>query len=274
MTAAAHTSLPSLDDIVFEGRNKAYGAYVLRKVYGRHITTAVLLSTALTALLLAVPLAVRWIWPPLVEAPAFDLEEKPVIQLGQFRIEPPKPATAVVPAMASAPRASATPVKVVPDDKVKTTTTPIIDEPRVDGPSIDGPVTTGDIDVGSGDTGGKNDTVDQPVAPPAAASQPFVHVEVMPEFAGGVAALTKYLQRQLHYPPQALKAGVEGKVYISFTVNADGSITDVDVLKGLGYGTDEEASRVIRQMPAWKPGYQNNHPVRVRYTLPITFQYE
>ncbi|GAB3300773.1 energy transducer TonB [Hymenobacter tenuis] len=271
MTAAAHTSLPSLDDIVFEGRNKAYGAYVLRKVYGRHIITAVLISTSLAAFLIAVPLAMQQFWPSVVEAaPLVDLGDESVIKLEDVRFEQPKPATAAASAVAPVPR-PATPLKIVPDDQVKATPPSTAPETTVDGPSMEGPVAAGDMEVGVGG-GSSHDTVELPAAP--AVNQPFVHVEVMPEFAGGVAALTKYLQRQLHYPPQALKAGVEGKVYISFTVNADGSITDVDVLKGLGYGTDEEASRVIRQMPAWKPGYQNNHPVRVRYTLPITFQYE
>jgi protein TonB len=101
-----------------------------------------------------------------------------------------------------------------------------------------------------------------------------MHVEVMPEFAGGQEALRRYMQRNLRYPGTALSTGVAGKVYITFVVNADGSISNVEVLKGLGYGLDEEATRVVRGMPAWKPGQQNNHAVAVRYTMPITFRYE
>ncbi len=96
----------------------------------------------------------------------------------------------------------------------------------------------------------------------------------MPEFVGGPAALQHYMQQNLRFPPQALRNSVDGRVYISFTVQADGSIADVQVLKGLGFGTDEEATRVVKNMPAWKPGKQNKHAVAVRYTMPITFKYE
>lgn len=96
----------------------------------------------------------------------------------------------------------------------------------------------------------------------------------MPEFAGGQAALLRYLRDHLHYPGRALAAGVGGKVFLSFVVGADGSISEVTILKGLGYGLDEEAQRVVRQMPTWTPGYQSKHAVPVRFTLPITFQYQ
>jgi protein TonB len=93
----------------------------------------------------------------------------------------------------------------------------------------------------------------------------------MPEFAGGQAALLRYLRQHLRYPSSALAAGVGGRVFMSFVVGADGSISEVTILKGLGYGLDEEAQRVVRQMPAWVPGYQSKHAVPVRFTLPITF---
>ncbi|UOQ81063.1 energy transducer TonB [Hymenobacter sp. 5414T-23] len=96
----------------------------------------------------------------------------------------------------------------------------------------------------------------------------------MPDFVGGQAALAKYLQRHLRYPASALRSSISGRVFVAFTVNSDGTIKDVEILKGLGYGTDEEATRVISAMPAWKPGRQNNRAVPVRYTLPITFRYE
>ncbi|UOQ66733.1 energy transducer TonB [Hymenobacter volaticus] len=109
-------------------------------------------------------------------------------------------------------------------------------------------------------------------APPAPTI--FLTAEIMPEFLGGQEALQRYMQKNLRYPSLALRNNIEGKVYISFTVMADGSVADVQVLKGLGYGTDEEAARVVRNMPAWKPGQQNKHAVSVRYTMPITFRYE
>ncbi|AHJ95949.1 energy transducer TonB [Hymenobacter swuensis] len=275
MTTAAHTSLPSLDDMVFEGRNKAYGAYVLRKVYGQHVAKAVAISIALAVVLIAIPVLVQRIWPAVVVVP-------PIVPSGPFVDIMPPPAITPPAAVDVAPATPTVvvrpvtiiPTRIAPDDQVK-------DVPKEDAitqPVVDGPVVVGDIPkVGNGSVAAVtgpvgNDTATKPAAP--SVTQPFVHVEQMPEFIGGNAALIKYLQKQLRYPAQALRASVEGKVFMSFTVNTDGTINDVTVLKGLGYGTDEEASRVIRQMPAWKPGYQNNHAVPVRYTLPITFKYE
>lgn len=273
MTTAAHTSLPSLDDMVFEGRNKAYGAYVLRQVYGRHVTKAVALGITLTALLIAVPVIVQRVWPTdIIETS--DIVEDPVTLTYFANIEPTKPQQTASAASVTIRTHTDAPPKVVRDEDVKT-----LDKPEITAPVADGPVVLGDINK-DGDGGssvipgakGGNDTAANTTAPTVV--KPFVHVEQMPEFLGGNAALMKYLQKQMKYPPQALRAGVEGKVFISFTVNTDGSIDDVEVLKGLGYGTDEEAARVISKMPAWKPGYQNNHAVPVRYNLPITFKYE
>ncbi len=99
----------------------------------------------------------------------------------------------------------------------------------------------------------------------------FLSVDQMPMFAGGDAALFKYLGNNINYPARAKQAGVEGLVVVTFVVAANGDIQDVTVLKGLGYGTDEEAMRVIEHMPAWTPGRQNGRAVPVRYTLPIRF---
>jgi len=120
------------------------------------------------------------------------------------------------------------------------------------------------VDAGPGDASTTS------IAP--AVTGPYIVVEKMPEFAGGQAALLRYLQKNLRYPATALAAQAEGRVFLSFVVQADGSISEVTILKGLGYGLDEEATRVVRQMPAWTPGYQSKHAVPVRFTLPITFK--
>ncbi|RZL08099.1 MAG: energy transducer TonB, partial [Hymenobacter sp.] len=114
---------------------------------------------------------------------------------------------------------------------------------------------------------------DGPVETAAPAmTEAFTYVEKMPEFAGGQAALLRYLREHLRYPSQALREQAEGRVFMSFVVRADGTIAEATVLKGLGYGLDEEALRVVRQMPAWTPGYQAQHAVAVRFTLPISFK--
>ena len=96
-------------------------------------------------------------------------------------------------------------------------------------------------------------------------------LDVMPEPDGGAAGWTKFLERNLRYPGQATDAGKSGKVWVSFIVEKDGQISNVLVDKGVGYGMDEEALRVLKLSKKWKPGMQNGQPVRVKYTLPLVF---
>ncbi len=99
-------------------------------------------------------------------------------------------------------------------------------------------------------------------------------VEQAPEFIGGNAAMGEFLRKNLKYPPQAASAGIQGRVFISFVVGADGKIENVQTLKGIGFGCDEEAERVIKLMPKWKAGRQSGTPVRVKFNLPVVFQME
>ena len=99
----------------------------------------------------------------------------------------------------------------------------------------------------------------------------FTIVEHSPEFSGGSDSLKRYLLKNVSYPPEAKKAGIKGRVFTSFIVETDGSITDVQLLRGLGYGCDDEAIRVVKTMPRWQPGTQSGRPVRVRYNLPVLF---
>ncbi|MBX2980065.1 MAG: energy transducer TonB [Flavobacteriales bacterium] len=100
----------------------------------------------------------------------------------------------------------------------------------------------------------------------------YTIVEVMPEFPGGKEALLEYLQKNVVYPPKAQAAGISGTVYVTFVVRPDGSITDAKVLRGIGGGCDEEAQRVVKSMPNWKPGTQRGVAVPVQYNLPVRFK--
>jgi len=99
----------------------------------------------------------------------------------------------------------------------------------------------------------------------------FQVVEDMPEFPGGSAGMSQFLAGTLHYPQEARQAHVQGVVFVGFVVNRQGAVTDVMVLKGIGHGCDEEAARVVKLMPSWKPGRQKGKRVSVRYSLPIKF---
>ncbi|MBD2713873.1 TonB family protein [Microvirga sp. STR05] len=265
----------TLDDMVFEGRNKAYGAFILRRLYHQHLARASAIAILLSLLFISSPLIVRWLFPPLVEAaapielppPVVELMKPPVLDSHKEVAPPVAPVRPIV-----RPPAQDIATQVVKDELVK---------PEIVKPTITdvGPITdietiagsTGKSGTGTGTGTGKSDSgTTKPASPPA----PFITAEVMPQFVGGNEALMKYMQKNLKYPPLALRSNIEGKVFISFTVQADGSIADVQVLKGLGFGTDEEAVRVVKGMPAWVPGQQNKRSVAVRYNMPITFRYD
>jgi protein TonB len=100
----------------------------------------------------------------------------------------------------------------------------------------------------------------------------FVVVENQPEFPGGQAAMMKFLSENIKYPVIAQENGIQGRVICNFVVERDGSITDVQVVRGVDPSLDKEAVRVIQSMPKWKPGMQRGKPVRVRFTLPVVFR--
>ncbi len=100
----------------------------------------------------------------------------------------------------------------------------------------------------------------------------FNLVEEMPEFPGGDAERIKYLKNNLNYPEVARKNGIEGRVFVTFVVEKDGSLSNVKILRGIGGGCDEEAVRVIENMPKWKPGKQKGRNVRVQFNMPIVFK--
>ncbi len=104
------------------------------------------------------------------------------------------------------------------------------------------------------------------------ADEIFTVVEEQPTPQGGMQAFYQYVQKNLKYPSQARRMGIEGKVFVQFVVGTDGSISEVQAIKGIGAGCDEEAVRVLKGAPKWKPGKQRGRAVKVRMVLPITFQ--
>lgn len=102
--------------------------------------------------------------------------------------------------------------------------------------------------------------------------QIFMVVEDQPTPQGGMQAFYEFVSKNMKYPSQARRMGIEGKVFVQFVVDKDGSLSDVQAIKGIGAGCDEEAVRVVKQAPKWSPGKQRGKPVRVRMVLPITFK--
>jgi len=100
----------------------------------------------------------------------------------------------------------------------------------------------------------------------------FKAIDTMPEFPGGIPAMNDFLKKKLHYPSLAMENQIEGTVFITFTIEENGKITSVNVMRGVVGGFDDEALRAIHSMPDWRPGYKNGKPVRVQINLPIKFQ--
>ena len=123
----------------------------------------------------------------------------------------------------------------------------------------------------------QNEVVEEYVAPEieeeeVVEQEIFQIVEEMPTFPGGEQKLLEYVAKNVKYPQIARESGIKGRVFISFVVEPDGSVSNVKVLRGIGGGCDEEAMRVVKSMPKWKPGKQRGKAVRVSYMLPVNFQ--
>ena len=117
----------------------------------------------------------------------------------------------------------------------------------------------------------KNGTMNRIVEGYQTASDVFVVVEQPAEPQGGMTSFYEYIAENLKYPDEAKSAGIQGKVYVQMVIDTDGSVTEVEVLKGIGYGCDEEARRVIAESPNWTPGVQRGKKVKQRVIVPIAF---
>jgi protein TonB len=251
-------------DIVFEGRNKIYGAYELRKSNTKTTVRALIIGSVLFSLAVAAPLIMSLL-------PDNDIDEKDNdIRLTTVKLPPKKEVIKpnVPPPPPPAPKVDQ--VKFVKPVVAKTEE--ITEEP----PKI---VELEKKKIGSETIKGNPDavlTVDEPVGTGTAAVVEednnvynTAGIEVKPDFPGGIEKFYKFVGNNYKTPEEE---GLKGKVYVTFVVEKDGSLTDIKVLRDIGYGTGAEAIRVLKKCPRWTPGEQNGKKVRVLYSLPITIQ--
>jgi len=114
-------------------------------------------------------------------------------------------------------------------------------------------------------------TIPTPIGMPVSTGHPYVFVEQEPEFPGGNQALLRYIKINLTYPDKAIENNIEGTVQISFTVQTDGSLNNFSILKGIGYGCDEEILKILAKSPRWKPGIMNGKAVTVNTSVSVKF---
>ena len=263
----------TLDDIIFEGRNKLYGAYFLRQEYKQIVKRATLIGVGAFGLALSTP----FIWASQgsrdkreVEITLQDVKLPPAEEKKIELPEPPKPETPVEPVkqikyLAPEIVTDEREIELPPTQEELAESKASIGPENVDGAEIEMPPVDPDL-------ANTKPAIEAPVHVEKTEEKEFIVVEQMPAYKGGMRALSDFLSKNLKFPSQAQRAGISGKVYVSFIISGDGSISQLSVAKGIGFGCDEEAMRVVSKMPKWIPGKQSGRPVSVRFTLPITFQ--
>lgn len=267
-------------DIIFEGKNQAYGAYKLRRNTPKRNVYSIVVIALLAALFIGIYVAksaydkyqaAHQKNEQVTELSALNQPKKKA-EVKRKEIKIPEKKAEVVKEVKSSIKFTAPVIKkdneVKPEDQMKSQ-----DELMQTKTAI------GALDVKGNSDNGEVLKVTQRVADepvkvekPEVENKVFDVVEQMPSFPGGNAALMKYLSENIKYPVVAQENGVQGRVVVSFVVERDGSITDVKVVRSVDPSLDREATRVVKSMPKWIPGKQNGSAVRVKYNVPVAFR--
>jgi len=247
-------------EIVFEGRNKVYGAYELRKSNPKTTVRALIIGSVLFGFAIAAPLLINML-PDSQDDTTLDTKittvKLPPKQKPLENIPPPPPPPPKVdqvkfvkPVVAKADEVTEEPPKIVDIKDKKLGAETVKGDP-------DAELTVDPVGNGPADIVDDNNIYNT------------AGIEVKPDFPGGMAKFYKYVGNNYRTPEEE---GLAGKVYVTFVVEKDGSLTDIKVVRDIGFGTGKEAIRVLKSCPKWNPGEQNGKKVRVLYSLPITIQ--
>jgi periplasmic protein TonB len=255
--AKENNRAPNFDDIVFENRNKEYGAYSLRKRYKRNVSLSLLVGVIIFCIAVITP----YLNAKAVENRAKKAERQVEIKLENLnqpneQVAPPPPPPPP-PSEAVQQNRYVPPVVV---DSVK--------------PEDVKQLMTADqaqVEVKNAEVVEEVQEVKQEVKQEEAEAEPFVVVEEMPMFPGGDAALLAYISEHTQYPEVAKENNVQGKVIVRFCVTSKGGVDKVSILKSVDPELDKEAIRVVQTLPPFKPGKQGGKPVPVWYMVPINF---
>lgn len=249
--------VPLFDDIVFEKRNQEYGAYKLRKKYNRNVMIAMLIGIIIIGTAVITPyLNAKALENRQKRAEREVKVEMTALDQPQENIEPPPPPPPP-------------PAETV--QQMKYVAPVVVDTIK---PEEAGQLMTADqaqVEVKNEDVQ-VVDQVQEEVKEEEAPQEVFVVVEEMPSFPGGDAELMKFIYANIQYPTVAQENNIQGRVILRFCVTYKGGVDQVQVLKGVDPSLDAEAVRVIKMLPAWKPGKQGGKPVNVWYSVPVTFQ--
>ena len=256
-------------DIIFENRNKQYGAYELRRQYDKRLYKALGVTLALVLSFIAGDYIRRHFNNnENVSGPIIKIEDSVILKTYEIPEEKPKPKPVQEKPPASVRNVVPT---IVPDDKAKDTMPPIeiLENRVISDQTIEGPPPTSDAQTAAPQTPPGTGT-----APEPAPAEPdiFVAPEVYPEFPGGTSALLRFLGKNLQVPEDVIEAGQRVKVPVKFVVNKDGVLSDIEFPVPANEAFLKEIKRVMAKMPKWKPGSQHGRPVNVYFTIPIIFE--
>jgi periplasmic protein TonB len=269
----------TLDDIVFENRHKTYGAYELRKSYRKTVWKAFFIGSLTFVAGVAGPYFAAKIYEAnkakeevVVDIDLSKLEEQKKEE-EKIELPPPpppeeikKPEVAQVAFPPPVPKPDEQVIEETPPPKMEDMQDKAISNKNVEGEKSEGLIEDTPPEA-------KEEVKVAEIEKPKE-DEIFTTVEQQAEFPGGTREMYKFLGANIKYPAAAQRANVSGKVFLQFVVNTDGSIVDIQPLKGIGFGCDEEAIRVVKDMPKWTPGKQNGRSVRSRFTLPVNFVLE
>lgn len=264
-------------DIVFDGRNKEYGAYELRKSYKKRLLTALLAMGGLSAFIFASAFISNQARKNKIVMQ--NIEDVTLTEVKQKEAPPPPPPPPPPPKPPEPPKVEITkftPPKIVKDEEVKEDEKPPEIE-KIEEAKIGTINQEGTKDIGIVAPPVESKSVVEVVAPKVVEEdydKVFTKVENPAEFPGGQSEWTRYLQKNLRYPDEAIDNGTQGVVRVQFIVDKEGNISEVTALNNPGDGLAEEAVRIIKRGPKWKPAEQNGRKVVYRHIQAITFRLE
>ncbi len=262
-------------DMVFSERNKTYGAYRLRQSSGKRHIVAFIVVVVIVGIVSLLPLLIGAVkelthkenlgpMEDTLELSKIEVQEVPKENIIQQEVAPPPPPLKST--IQFVPPVIAKDEEVTDNDRMKTQEQVIDSKLQVSVQDIKGTDDKFGIDIAELD---KHKVV---IEEKIVDDKPFVTVEQMPSFPGGEVEMQKFIRDNLKYPVIAQENGIQGRVTIRFVVTKDGTISDVQVLRGIDSSCDKEAVRVVKAMPKWIPGKQNGRNVPVYFTLPVIFK--
>ena len=256
--------------MIFEGKNQAYGAFRMRKYSARRHNIAMLWVVIIALVGFSIPTLIKMATPEkrevITEVATLSKLEAPEVKQKEVQKVVAQPVAP--PALKSSVKFTAP--KIVEDDKVtEDNEIKSQDELNATDVAISIADVKGNDEIDGADIADLGQIV---VQGEPEVEEVLVVAEQMPSFPGGMEALNAYLSENIKYPIIAQEQGTQGRVIVQFVVEKDGSITDVVVVRTVDPYLDKEAVRVIQAMPKWVPGRQNGKEVRVKFTVPVTFR--